>query len=79
MKIEIQVFAGLKDFLPSDLSIYEQLTIAGLKEYIIQNYPQSETLLSISKIAINQKIVDDESITIHWNDTVALLPPFSGG
>ena len=56
--------------------------MAGIKDTneLIKNLEEQFPLLSTARysIAVNKKVIQ-ENTTINENDTIALLPPFSGG
>lgn len=77
MEIKILVFGQIADITGAG-----SITLSGvkdtdeLKQRLIQQFPD---LLPLEySIAINKKIVRDNSI-LQSTDTIALLPPFSGG
>lgn len=80
MTIELQVFAGLKDYLDSSSSfeIKEGLDLKGLVEDLKSKFPGAKELLSKSRVAINNQFIDS-SIVLNNRDVVALIPPSSGG
>lgn len=73
------------------LTLFGQLAeITGRKEMILQDIPDSETLIKTLNdiypllantkyaIALNKKVIHENTILIGDNN-IALLPPFSGG
>ncbi len=77
MKINILVFGQLYDITKvSQLTIYEVNNTEQLTRKLIEQFPE----LSKFKfsIAVNKKIVQQNTI-LNNEDTVALLPAFSGG
>ena len=56
----------------------EGTTVADLRRRILELYPEIPAQKIPFGIAVNAKIVDDESI-INDFDEIALLPPISGG
>ncbi|MCK9402803.1 MAG: MoaD/ThiS family protein [Chitinophagaceae bacterium] len=77
MRIHVLFFGSLTDAtVVPDIYLETVADTAALKELLIQQYP----LLRTAKyfIAVNQKMVQ-ENTTLKTGDTVALMPPFSGG
>lgn len=77
MRIHVLFFGSLTDAtVVSDIYLEAVTDTATLKELLIQQYP----LLRTAKyfIAVNQKMVQENTI-LKTGDTVALMPPFSGG
>ena len=77
MQIEVLFFGQLTDKVGcSTTKMTNPGTIAAFKKAIVEQYP----LLKQAKytIALNNKIAEDTE-TILAQDTIALMPPFSGG
>lgn len=77
MQIEVLFFGQLTDKVGcSKTMINNPGTIAAFKKAIVETYP----LLKQSKytITLNNKIAVDSEL-IQEQDTIALMPPFSGG
>ena len=82
MKITIQLFAGLKDIVGSDITEnfdQESISVAELRQHLEQNYEKLRPYLSGVAIAINEDYVLDDNIELHDGDSVALIPPIAGG
>ncbi|MFL2647048.1 MAG: molybdenum cofactor biosynthesis protein [Dehalococcoidia bacterium] len=82
MKITIQLFAGLKDIVGSDIIEnfdQESISVAELRQHLEQNYEKLRPYLSGVAIAINEDYVLDDNIELHDGDSVALIPPIAGG
>ena len=73
------------------LTLFGQLAeITGRKEMILQDIPDSETLIKTLNdmypllantkysIALNKKVIHEKTI-LSGDNNIALLPPFSGG
>lgn len=77
MEIKLISFGKIAEFLPS-----QQLKAVGihdtnqLQKYLESSFPQLAQMKY--KIAVNNTLVQ-ENTTINTNDTVAIMPPFSGG
>lgn len=53
-------------------------SVENLKLFLFESYPELATLSSLN-IAVNEVMVTSENVTLHANDTIALIPPVSGG
>jgi molybdopterin synthase sulfur carrier subunit len=79
LKIQIQVFAALKDYFKSDFEIIASInTVHELKEELEKLNPRSKKVLQASRFAINENFVSQE-YKLNENDKVVVLPPSSGG
>lgn len=76
--IEVQVFAGLKDFFSPKFQVAPLHSVAQLKAALEAQQPASTVLLSLCKFAVNEKFVSLDH-PLHSHDRVAILPPSSGG
>lgn len=78
----IKLFAGLSERFGTPAitisSPEQQLTVAQLKQLLMNHYPNQAELLRISFVAHNHAYASDDTI-IHTSDELALLPPVSGG
>ncbi len=76
--INILLFAHLQEAVGAAKLTVElsDVTVAGLKEWMEQHYPQ----LSLQQMmtAINEEFATDTTI-IKSGDTIAFIPPISGG
>jgi sulfur-carrier protein len=77
--INILLFAGLKEKIGQDQLSWKGsgLTVSQLKEELLEKY-QLSTELQAAMIAINEEFEDDSYI-LSEGDTVAFIPPVSGG
>ncbi len=77
--VRVLYFSIVREKLKKD---HEDLNFSGtvkeLKELLKNQYPQLSDLLERVKFAINEEYVD-ESFHIKEGDTVAIIPPVSGG
>lgn len=77
MEIEIISFGKISEFIGN-----QKIEIAAinktdeLKAYLEASFPRLRNMKY--KLALNKQIIQDNS-TIANNDTVAIMPPFSGG
>ena len=77
MKIKLLFFGNLAELAQKPTMELEGITnTSELHEYIEFHYPH--LLNSKFAIAVNKKITGQE-VEFHDGDTVALIPPFSGG
>lgn len=77
MEIQLLAFGQIIDI--TGKSIWKMSGIENTED-LIKNLEQEFPALRNARysIAVNKKIIQ-ENITINENDTIALLPPFSGG
>jgi molybdopterin synthase sulfur carrier subunit len=77
MKVNISIFGQLTDIVTKDSLIINDISDTNtLTEQLNKTYP---ALAAIKyAIAVNKNIITNNTI-LNDNDTVALMPPFSGG
>lgn len=82
MTVTILYFAGLRELLgvgeervdlTADVSTVEQLA-----EELVKRHPTLRPHLASVRFAVNESFVDSQA-SVHDADTVALIPPVSGG
>jgi len=79
MTIKLLAFGIFTDIFKDKqlvLEVPDTLTVDQLKAYIIENYPEAATLNFA--VAVDEAYADDD-LTITENQTIALIPPVSGG
>jgi sulfur-carrier protein len=78
--IKVLLFAGLQEALKEHELKIEQstLTVYELMEKLQNTYPQLPSLSNVM-VAINEEYVMDKESLVNSGDTVALIPPVSGG
>lgn len=79
--VNVRLFAGLREMIGKasiDVELPEGATVATLKECIEREYPLVRALSSSLVCAINEEYVPGDQ-QIRSGDTVALIPPVSGG
>lgn len=77
MEIEIVTFGKIAEFIKHQhLVLSEVENTEQLKTFLEQQFPQLGAMKY--KLAVNQAIVHDH-VLIRHGDSVALMPPFSGG
>ncbi|HLQ72610.1 MAG TPA: molybdopterin converting factor subunit 1 [Bacillota bacterium] len=76
--IDVLYFAELRDVIGSDKVSYEAagLTVAQFKEKHLSDYHL--TNLDEAMIAINEEYASEETV-LQTGDTLAFIPPVSGG
>jgi molybdopterin synthase sulfur carrier subunit len=78
-KIQIQVFAVLKDyFKPSFELNIQDFTIEQLKNELIRLNPSSQKIVQACRFSVNENFVSQE-YNLKEYDRVAVIPPSSGG
>ncbi|ADU31191.1 molybdopterin converting factor subunit 1 [Evansella cellulosilytica] len=55
----------------------QELTVLEIKDYLLEKYPKLSSIHSAMP-AVNEEYADD-SLRVKNNDTVAFIPPVSGG
>ncbi len=80
MKVDVLLFASLKDELGPSVSIEvaEPATVASLREALAAAYPVVARFGPRAKAAVNEAWAR-ETDAVRPGDTVALLPPVAGG
>jgi molybdopterin converting factor small subunit len=77
MKLKVILFGQLSEITGTSNLLLESITdIKGLLEALHKQYPPLATMKYI--IAVDKKVIDGNMLLDEKN-TVALLPPFSGG
>ncbi len=77
MKITLLFFGSLSDILENqDFELEENSTLATLIDKLSINQPLLNGYKY--KVAINQKMIEDE-VELREGDEIAFLPPFAGG
>lgn len=80
MKLEILLFGILADIIGDRtlvLDVEHGTNVHTLRETLALNYPKLSKFRTYS-IAVNMEYVTDE-VELNIGDTVALIPPVSGG
>mgnify|MGYP006350939347 FL=1 len=77
MKLKVILFGQLSEITGTSNILLERITdIKGLREALHKQYPSLATMKYI--IAVDKKVIGGDMLLDEKN-TVALLPPFSGG
>ena len=82
MHVTVRLFAGLRELVGSE--IVEEfadatVTISMLRDRLRDSYPPLRPHLGRVAIAVNEEYSPDLTLPLHDGDTVALIPPISGG
>ncbi|TGK03656.1 MoaD/ThiS family protein [Leptospira selangorensis] len=80
MDIQLLFFAAVKDHFPDlkKIEVSEGDSIVHLRKILTNTNPDSESILKVSRFAVNQSIVGDDFV-LREGSVVAVLPPSSGG
>jgi molybdopterin synthase sulfur carrier subunit len=77
--MRVQVFAALKDFFDKEFEADESIrTLAELRRSLILSNPAAENILNNCRFAVDEEFVD-MNYKLKTNDTIAIIPPSSGG
>ncbi|MEO8116050.1 MAG: MoaD/ThiS family protein [Bacteroidota bacterium] len=77
MEINLLSFGQVADITGKDaLKISDVINTNELEQFLVKAWPQLQSIKY--SIAVNKKIIR-ENTQLHHEDTVAILPPFSGG
>lgn len=80
MKIEVLFFGMSKDLAEHDrlsMEFKSSLNVGRFKEHLIERFPSFSELDSFA-IAVNESYAEDD-LLLAGNETVAIIPPVSGG
>lgn len=79
--IRVQMFAAARDLAGSDvveIPAEEPLTVAQLKQRLLQSHPALESLAGSLQLAVNCQFATEDCLVGPF-DQVACIPPVSGG
>ena len=79
--IRVLFFATLRDRSGEksiEIDVPVDMTVQGLKEFLVEKYPNLREPLDSAVVSVNREFTFDESI-IPPDAEVALFPPVSGG
>jgi molybdopterin synthase catalytic subunit/molybdopterin converting factor small subunit len=82
VQVTIRLFAGLRDVVGSDITEEfptDSVTVAQLRHRLEQSQPKLKPYLPGVAIAVNEDYILDAEHELHHGDSVALVPPISGG
>jgi len=80
IKVQILAFGACKDIIGSnkyEQQLPESSTVSVFKTKLYSDYPDLKRLNSLF-LAVNEEYADDEH-SLADGDTIALIPPVSGG
>jgi molybdopterin converting factor subunit 1 len=80
-RIKVLFFATLRDRAgtkSTELEIPTDLTVQGLKNLVVEEYPGLKESMDTVVISINREFAFDDSV-VPENAEVAMFPPVSGG
>lgn len=80
-RIKVLFFATLRDRAGTkavELEIPAEMTVRGLKNLVVDEYPGLKETMDTVVISINREFAFDESV-VPENAEVAMFPPVSGG
>lgn len=75
MEVKVIAFGKIAEITGKEFSVAASDTEA-LKEQLVVQFPQLADMKFA--VAVNKKVTD-ENTALNNNDTVALMPPYSGG
>ena len=81
MRIKVLFFSSLKEKLgktSEEFKFTGNLSITELKNFLISKYPEGKDILNNSMFAVNEQYVDEKYL-LKNGDTIAIIPPVSGG
>ena len=79
LRMQIQVYAILKDYFDKDFTIDETVdNIEVLNNFLIDRNPASAAILAGCRFAVNDTFVDNQ-FQLQPNDSIHIIPPSSGG
>lgn len=78
--IKVKFFAGIAEKINKQEIVLKQqeMTVGGLRQWLIAEYPALEDDVNRAMIAVNEEFAEEET-KISKVDVVALIPPVSGG
>lgn len=82
MHVTVRLFASLRDLAGSELIeefAESSIPVSALRERLKETYPALRPHLGRVAIAVNEEYAPDLAQPLHDGDTVALIPPISGG
>jgi len=83
VRVTVRLFAGLREVAGSDALVEEfaapDVTVETLRARLGEAHPKLGPYLSGVAIAVNEEYILEPGTALHDGDTVALIPPISGG
>ncbi|MCS7262612.1 MAG: molybdopterin converting factor subunit 1 [Aquificaceae bacterium] len=79
MAMKLLYFAVLREKLrKSEEEVEFQGTVSELRAFLMQKYPELESLFRVVRFAVQEEYVDEEHF-LKGQEQVAVIPPVSGG
>ena len=81
MRIKVLYFSSVKDKIgmsSEDIELAENSTVNDLVKLLSEKYPQIKDSLQNSMFAVNEEYASTDQ-KLKEGDTVAIIPPVSGG
>lgn len=75
--MEIKTFGKITEIVNMEIELLFPMNLAELKTTLEEQFPLLKNLLY--SIAINDELISDEDYMIIQPQSIALMPPFSGG
>lgn len=77
--MKVQVFAVLKDHFDKEFEVHANISNAQeLKNFLIQSRPETKNILNNCRFAVDNEFVE-MNFKLKIDDTIAIIPPSSGG
>ena len=77
--MRVQVFAALKDFFDKEFETNDNIeTLADLRRHLVVSKPEAENILNNCRFAVEEEFVE-LNYKLKPHDTIAIIPPSSGG
>ena len=81
MRIQLEAFAVLRDFLQEEMFEYEVpegTTADQLIKQLAKSFPDAKHILDVTRLAHAEEYLHKDEL-IHQGETYSLIPPVSGG
>ena len=75
--MEIKTFGKITEIVNKEIELLFPMNLAELKTTLEEQFPLLKILMY--SIAINDELISDEDYMIIQPQSIALMPPFSGG
>jgi molybdopterin synthase catalytic subunit len=82
MQVRVRLFANLRDLVGADVVEdfdTPSVTVRALRGRLGASHPALAPHLARAAVAVNEEYVTGEDVEVREGDTVALIPPISGG
>jgi molybdopterin converting factor small subunit len=76
-QIHLRAFGHIAEKMGENLTLDGIENIQELKQILLEKYPSLAGLKFA--IAVNNQLCDNDMMSLKNNDTIAIMPPFSGG